>query len=185
MREADEMISEADARRIASEWHGGQWSAFYAFSSSGAIIEGVLEELEEMRQAKTIESDHEHDQLATFIESRITRGAWVAGYNMPGYLPEMEPYAAPTFDDAKAFIVEEMERSADHHCDWVYGSPEHADGSYLHNPEMMQSLEIADEISAAQQDLNLASPSDWGQTIGNTAWWITYDADAVIYPDGR
>lgn len=29
------MIDLLAARRIASEWHGGQWSALYAFSSSG------------------------------------------------------------------------------------------------------------------------------------------------------
>lgn len=26
-----------DYRRIASEWHGGQWTALYAFASSGHI----------------------------------------------------------------------------------------------------------------------------------------------------
>lgn len=29
------LISEEEARRIASEWHGGQWSALYAFASTG------------------------------------------------------------------------------------------------------------------------------------------------------
>jgi hypothetical protein len=31
------MITDLDARRIASEWHGGGGSALYAFASTGAI----------------------------------------------------------------------------------------------------------------------------------------------------
>ena len=34
------MITDTEARRIASEWHGGQGSALYAFASTGAIREG-------------------------------------------------------------------------------------------------------------------------------------------------
>jgi hypothetical protein len=36
----------SEARRIASEWHSGQWSALYAFASSGTIqrdLEGEVE----------------------------------------------------------------------------------------------------------------------------------------------
>ena len=31
------MITDTEARKIASDWHGGQGSALYAFSSTGAI----------------------------------------------------------------------------------------------------------------------------------------------------
>ncbi len=31
------MIGHSEARMIAADWHGGQWSALYALSSSGAI----------------------------------------------------------------------------------------------------------------------------------------------------
>lgn len=31
------MITDLEARKIASEWHGGQASALYAFASTGAI----------------------------------------------------------------------------------------------------------------------------------------------------
>jgi hypothetical protein len=34
---AHTMISDLDARRIASDWHGGQGTALYAFASTGAI----------------------------------------------------------------------------------------------------------------------------------------------------
>lgn len=32
---------------VASEWHGGQWTALYAFASTGSIVEGVLAEVEQ------------------------------------------------------------------------------------------------------------------------------------------
>lgn len=32
-----EIITDGQARRIASEWHGGQWSTLYSFTSTGAI----------------------------------------------------------------------------------------------------------------------------------------------------
>lgn len=34
-----------NVRRIASEWHGGMWSALYALASSGAIRPGVSLEI--------------------------------------------------------------------------------------------------------------------------------------------
>jgi hypothetical protein len=38
-------ITEKTARRIASEWHGGQTSLLYAFASSGAIVSGIRSEI--------------------------------------------------------------------------------------------------------------------------------------------
>lgn len=35
------MISALEARRIASEWHGGQASALYALASSGTVVAGL------------------------------------------------------------------------------------------------------------------------------------------------
>jgi hypothetical protein len=39
-------VHRADLREVASEWHGGQWSALYAFASSGAIARGLAWECE-------------------------------------------------------------------------------------------------------------------------------------------
>lgn len=38
---------------------------------------------------------------------------YVAGYNQPGYLPEMEPQEFDTVEDAVDFLVEEFERAED------------------------------------------------------------------------
>lgn len=38
-------IGESEARMIAADWHGGQWSALYGFSSSGRLdVQGALAE---------------------------------------------------------------------------------------------------------------------------------------------
>ena len=39
-------LDEFRAREIASEWHSGQWSSLYAFSSSGTIDDGLMAEVE-------------------------------------------------------------------------------------------------------------------------------------------
>ena len=36
-----------DLRDLASEWHGGQWSALYAFASSGTVVASLASEAEE------------------------------------------------------------------------------------------------------------------------------------------
>jgi hypothetical protein len=38
------VISHSEARMIAADWHGGQWSALYALSSSGAVSGGAARE---------------------------------------------------------------------------------------------------------------------------------------------
>jgi hypothetical protein len=38
-------MNEAEAREVASDWHGGQWSPLYAFASSGTLVEGITDEI--------------------------------------------------------------------------------------------------------------------------------------------
>jgi len=38
---------------------------------------------------------------------------YIAGFNQPGYLPESEPEEFDTFDEAKDYLVNEMERALD------------------------------------------------------------------------
>jgi len=40
-------------------------------------------------------------------------GTWVAGWNMPGYLPEVDPEGFDTWEGAHAYIVESVERAWD------------------------------------------------------------------------
>lgn len=65
-----EKITEGEARRIASEWHSGQWSPLYAFSSSG-IIEDKGSLLSEVEYCLTITEDTDElerlESLAQFV----------------------------------------------------------------------------------------------------------------------
>lgn len=54
------MITDTEARKIASEWHGGQGTALYAFSSTGAINTAredhqLLHEIEDCISSLSIE----------------------------------------------------------------------------------------------------------------------------------
>lgn len=75
---------------------------------------------------------------------------YTVGFNMPGYLPEMEPYAVDTADEAKRAMIDEILRDAD-------------------NAES----DRADELSHLAEDLNLEDVSlGWSDTVGNIHYWI-------------
>ena len=60
---AGEEYHRAELREVASQWHGGQWSALYAFSSSGAVVDGLGSEAQKC--ADTCEDACESDKLMT------------------------------------------------------------------------------------------------------------------------
>ena len=69
-------MTEAEARRIAGEWHGGQSSPLYAFASSGSLSQPILDEIEQnLTGTDWGDVDHkaykELQQLQTYVESRI------------------------------------------------------------------------------------------------------------------
>ena len=77
------------------------------------------------------------------------------GWNMPGYLPEMEPYTCDTAEDAKRAMIDELLRHAD-----VLDDSDRPD--------------VANQCAFAMEDLNLSDVSQgWDATIGNYAYWIT------------
>lgn len=88
-----------------------------------------------------------------------TVGAWVAGYNMPGCLPEMEPFATAVHEDAKRFLIDELLR--------------HADSEAVEEDEAIT-------LTHSAEDLNLVNGA-WDDTIGNTAYWLTWNPD--VEPD--
>lgn len=38
-------IIDTEYRRLASEWHGGQWSPMYAYASTGSVTRGLCAEI--------------------------------------------------------------------------------------------------------------------------------------------
>lgn len=85
----------------------------------------------------------------------MTDNRFMIGWNMPGYLPEMDPYMVVGADDAKRAMIDELLRSADH-------------------ADEIENHEIAEELSALAEELNLSDVSQgWDATVDNLAYWIT------------
>lgn len=76
--------------------------------------------------------------------------AWVAGWNLPGCLPEMEPAGFETWEEARDFIVEEL-------------------GRYDDEPGADDARRIAEwlEESAGENE-------DMGQQVGGLVYWIRH-----------
>lgn len=91
-----------------------------------------------------------------------TPGAYIVGQNMVGYLPESEPYAYSSWEDAKAGLIWEVDRAGDHLCD---------------GDEDMRAE--ADELSGEMEDLNLSNGPEWGTVVGYMSYWINYDPDVI------
>ena len=82
--------------------------------------------------------------------------SWVAGWNMPGYLPECEPVSFDTWREAHAYIVEELERA------WDYSG---TDDDYLE----------------AHTEMHLASEGEpyWVSVEGDRVrYWVEIDREA-------
>lgn len=58
-------ISDSAARVIASQWHGGQASELYSFSSTGCIGEGLLDEIQ--RESRNAAEQQLYDYLVHLI----------------------------------------------------------------------------------------------------------------------
>ena len=75
---------------------------------------------------------------------------------MLGYLPESDVATFATFEDAKQYMIDHMDREGDFYFD--AGDPEGKD--------------LADELSGDMEDLNLDNGPDWGTIVGNVSYWI-------------
>jgi len=49
------MISDLEAKSTASDWHGGQFSPLYALASTGAIVDGIVEEIDVIWRAPSMD----------------------------------------------------------------------------------------------------------------------------------
>lgn len=71
------MITLKTAKAIAAEWHGGQWSALYAFASSGVINAAqephCLSEIEnELNSTELVAGQRRRlERLKEFINDKI------------------------------------------------------------------------------------------------------------------
>jgi hypothetical protein len=76
------MLSHAQARRIASEWHGGSHSPLYAFVSTGRITDNTLDEAAGLLEDGHSRQDHiDLRALQHYLDAHRTgdaaiRSAW-------------------------------------------------------------------------------------------------------------
>lgn len=80
---------------------------------------------------------------------------WSSGWNIPGYLPEVEPMNFPTFKEAAAALEEALSQAA---ADFETDSPAEAD---LYHEAMTQ-------LDAAPRDRDVTL------RVGNYVWWVQH-----------
>jgi len=82
---------------------------------------------------------------------------YIAGWNMPGYLTESEPAEFDSLEDARAYLINELqfvEDQAAEHCD----------------------EDRAETASHAMQDVNLMGAGDSVECLGLVYWIAEGDA---------
>lgn len=101
---------------------------------------------------------------------------WHVGWNMPGYLPEMEPYTCWTIEDARGLMIDELGFHADNQETWV---DEH-DCDDIPCPTYGDSCPwmMAQDIRALVDDIvsygdDYARLGAWNGYAGNLVYWIT------------
>jgi hypothetical protein len=100
----------------------------------------------------------DYDELETLREA--FKDARIVGWNMPGYMPDSEPFRVDDASDAREALATEME--------------ERADAIDEANDE--GDLERHDEKTELREQAALLRDSDceeYGRTIGNTHYWFT------------
>ena len=82
---------------------------------------------------------------------------WVVGYNMPGYLPEMDPWVTSDWEQARDYLISEIERSAE----YAFEVGEIGEGV------------DDDPYDDAIAELKALEPdSEWGDIIGDLSYWL-------------
>lgn len=124
------------------------------------------------------------DTIVTEQITAPTTGAFVAGWNMGGYLPETDPVAFETIEQATAYLREEVARWIDQDADGAIAGPDSAvlaengmewTGPYATDPRPTD--EIAAEIIATD---GATYADGW---YGDTHLWAEWSPGATIEQD--
>ncbi len=82
-----------------------------------------------------------------------TEQKYASGFNMPGYMPDSEPFVSDTFEYARDCILEDMERHLDE------------------DHENLTKEEI-EEWESTINDANTAT-APFNAYMGNNVYWVT------------
>lgn len=98
------------------------------------------------------------------------RAHFHVGWNRAGFLPEAEPSTCATFEDAKAYLIAEVLAAADSVASWA----EPHDGDYVPCPAYGDDCpeQLANALTLAAEELNLASGPEWGDVVAGFAYWV-------------
>lgn len=95
------------------------------------------------------------DILERLEELTESKRAYAAGWNMPGYMPDNEPARFETWEEARDYIADELNRAADECSE--------------SDRETYASLYKSGAESLSAMD----TPKDgFGRTLGQWHWWI-------------
>lgn len=104
----------------------------------------------------TIENDRDiidsREIIERLEELEALRRPFAAGWNMPGYMPDNEPACFETYDDAKAYIADEIRR---------------------HGEELDLDVDDTSAIDAAKRCEESDEETGFGETVGEYHFWIT------------
>jgi hypothetical protein len=117
--------------------------------------------------------DVDYDRLEE-LRDKAKEGHYVAGWNMPGYMPDSEPAAFDTCDEARDYIADEMDRDADQEAD-----SREATGDRLHSDYATALTEAAQMMRGRVGDKG----ADYGETIGPFHYWLTHQPGKLADAD--
>lgn len=97
------------------------------------------------------------DVIARLEELEEQKHNWVAGWNMPGFLPEAQPAGFSDCDDARKYIARQMRDYA-----------ESLDGDeYKERADALR-----EEAKGLEQSAESEPESEYGETVGGYHYWI-------------
>lgn len=106
----------------------------------------------------------DYDRLEE-LRDKAKAGAWVAGWNMPGYMPDSEPAAFEDCDEAREYIESVLrERAGETMLDGTRSNEET-------DAEEVALIEAADRMKKRVAENHEA---EYGETIAGVHYWITH-----------
>lgn len=111
----------------------------------------------------------------------INSGAWVAGSNMAGFLPDSDPTSFLKREDAADYVTDAMR-------DWAEEDDTREFERAADFGEVAEASSVAAVESLTAEDGPASVAGDWSYTIiANDgmaqAFWIQWEPTAIIYPD--
>lgn len=76
---------------------------------------------------------------------------WAAGWNIPGYMPEMDPYISDSWERCRDFLVEDLRR-------------------WRPSPEQRDAERVIRELVAAKEDT-------YNYVVGKWSYWIQHTSE--------